>query len=97
MPLSAREVDNSLTTKGFQKVERDHHFYYLWVKGKKTRIRTMISHGEKQISDPNCGNMARQMKITGPQFKDFVDCKLKLEAYVEILFQRGELQRPQSS
>lgn len=90
MPFSAREVEDSLTKKGFQKVERNHHFFYLWVNGKKTHIRTMISHGEKEISDPNCGNMARQMKITGPQFKEFVDCNLKHEAYVEILVQRGE-------
>lgn len=96
MPFEAREVDSSLTSKGFQKVDRDHHFYFLWVNGKKTAVRTMISHGEKEISDSNCGNMAKQMKITGPQFRDFVDCKLKHEGYIEILVQRGELQRPQA-
>jgi predicted RNA binding protein YcfA (HicA-like mRNA interferase family) len=97
LPLSAREVDSSLTQKGFQKVERDHHFYYLWVAGKKTRIRTMISHGEKEIRDPICSQMAKQMKITIPLFKDFVECKLKQEAYVELLMKNGDIERPQSS
>lgn len=85
MPLSAREVDSSLTTKGFKKVEKDHHIYYLIVDGKQTIVRTMISHGAKEIGDPNCGKMAKQMKITGPEFRDFVDCKLQHKEYVEKL------------
>lgn len=96
MPRPARDVDSSLTLKGFRKVERDHHFYFLCVNGKTTSIRTKISHGEREISDTNCGLMARQMKITTPQFKQFVDCHLVHEAYVELLIQAGHLQRPES-
>ena len=96
MPLSAREVDSSLTTKGFRKVDKDHHFYFLCVDGRMTSIRTKISHGEREISDTNCGLMARQMRITTPQFKQFVDCKLVQDAYVELLVQSGHLERPPS-
>jgi hypothetical protein len=98
VPLSAREADSTLKNKGFQRVDRDHQFYYLHVNGKKTHIRTMISHGEREISDPNCGSMAREMKITGPEFREFMSCTLQHEQYVEKLIERGEkLPPPESS
>ena len=91
MPLPAREVDGSLTKKGFRKVERDHHFYFLFINGRKTRIRTMISHGEREISDKNCSAMAREMKLTTSQFKEFVYCNIQNKEYVEILIKNGVL------
>jgi hypothetical protein len=97
VPLQARQVDSSLTSKGFHKVDNDHHFYFLYHNGKKTSIRTKISHGEREISDTNCGLMARQMKLTTPQFKQFVDCKLVHAAYVELLINAGHLERPEGN
>jgi len=96
VPLKAREVSGALTSKGFKLSDKDHHFFYLYQDGKKTQIRTKISHGESEISDPNCGLMARQMKLTSMQFKEFVDCKLKPEEYVALLIKGGHLQKTQS-
>jgi hypothetical protein len=97
VPLQARQVDGALTAKGFKKVDNDHHFYFLYHNGKKTVVRTKISHGEREISDKNCGHMARQMQITTPQFKEFVDCKIENKDYVDILIKNGVLERPPSS
>lgn len=97
MPLKVREVRSALTSKGFKLSEKDHHFYYLYQDGKKTQIRTKVSHGESEIGDPTCGLMARQMKLTGPQFREFVDCKLKSEEYVELLIKGAHLQKSTSS
>lgn len=91
MPLPAREVDGALTRKGFKKVDNDHHFYFFYRDGKKTSIRTKISHGEREISDTNCGRMAQQMRITTPKFKEFVDCKIEGKDYVDILVKAGIL------
>ena len=93
MPLAAREVDSALTSKGFKKVDRDHHFYFLWHAGKITTIRTKISHGEREISDTNCGLMARQMRLTTPQFRKFVDCTIREEHYIQMLMDAGHIER----
>ena len=97
MPLAARQVDGALTTKGFKKIDNDHHFYFLYHNGKKTTVRTKISHGEREISDTNCGNMARQMQITTTQFKQFVDCKIEGKEYVDILIKNGVLEKSPST
>lgn len=85
MPLKSRDVESALTKKGFKKTEGDHHIYFLWHNGKKTAVRTKISHNVADIHDRDCGYIARQMKITGPQFKNFVDCRLEAAAYCQIL------------
>jgi hypothetical protein len=91
VPLDAGQVDGALTAKGFKKVDNDHHFYFLLHNGRKTAVRTKISHGEREISDRNCGYMARQMRITTPQFKEFVDCKIEAKDYVDLLTKAGVL------
>jgi hypothetical protein len=85
VPLKVREIERALTTKGFKKAENDHHFYFYYHEGKKTAIRTKISHGETEVHDRNCGLMARQIKLTSPQFREFVDCGLTKEKYLAQL------------
>lgn len=91
MPLKARDVEGALTSKGFKPAERDHTFYFFYQGGKKTPIRTKISHGEREISDTNCSLMARQMHLSGPQFRDFVDCTIKEPEYLALMIQGGHL------
>lgn len=92
MPQKARDVKSALKTKGFQEIDdRDHIFYFLIYRGKKTHIRTKVSHGESEINDKLCGMMARQMNLTGKQFRDFVDCPLSYAGYVQILVQAQHL------
>jgi hypothetical protein len=94
VPLKAREVASALTSKGFKPAERDHHFYFFWYKGKKTAIRTKISHGEADIDDRNCGSMARQIRLNRNEFNSFVECHLKEELYVEKLIKGKHLEEP---
>jgi hypothetical protein len=96
LPLKARDVAGALTLKGFKKSDRDHHFYYLWYKGKKTAIRTKISHGESEIHDKNCASMARQIKLNSAQFRDFVECPLTEQLYLKILVDSKCLEAPPS-
>jgi hypothetical protein len=94
VPLDAREVDSALTSKGFKKADRDHHFYYFWYNGKKTPIRTKISHGESEIHDRNCGSMARQIHLNRGEFEKFVECALTEKLYVEKLIAGKHLSDP---
>jgi predicted RNA binding protein YcfA (HicA-like mRNA interferase family) len=98
VPLKARDVESALKSKGFKEVpKRDHKYFFLYHNGKKTPIRTKISHGESEIRDKNCSSMARQIKLTGSQFNDFVDCPLSLEGYLKILVDGKHLAQTSSS
>ena len=91
MPLKARDVESALKKKGFKEAEKDHHYFYLYHQGKKTAIRTKISHGEKDIHDQNCGFMSKQMKLNRKQFDKFVECDLTEELYVQLLIDAQHL------
>lgn len=97
MPLKARDVKKSLKFKGFAEENRNHFYYFFVYNGKRSPINTKISHGETEIDDRNCSSMARQIKLTNKQFRDFVDCCLSQEAYVEVLIQAGHLVPPKPS
>ncbi|MGA2336999.1 MAG: hypothetical protein ABSG08_16655 [Terriglobales bacterium] len=88
MPQRAQDVKYSLEVKGFRESTegtRDHHYYFFYRNGKKTNILTKISHGEREITDDNCSNMAHQMKLSTSQFHEFVACPLTLEEYLKLL------------
>jgi hypothetical protein len=89
MPRPARDVMAGLTKKGFSKKENDHTFFHLWVDGKKTRVYTKVSHGEKEIPDNLLGAMARQLNLNKKQFLELVDCPFTLDAYVTTLRTAG--------
>ncbi len=96
MPQKARDVQAALKSKGFQestKKNRDHEYFFLYYNGKKTNIFTKISHGESEIHDKNCSLMAKQMKLSNSQFRDFVDCGLKLHEYLALLLQAKYLEQ----
>ena len=87
-------MKSALLEKGFkEEKDRDHKYYFLYYNGKKTSVFTKISHGEREIHDQNCSRMARQMRLTTPQFNNFVDCPLKLPQYLEILVQGKHIAR----
>jgi len=88
-------VVRNLTKKGFVQDERDHlYLSYVTTGGKKTAIRTKVSHGSKSdITSGLVSAMARQCQITTPQFKDFAECRLSQEQYENILKASGYFSR----
>jgi len=77
-----------LLKKGFREIakkKRDHEYFFFFHEGKKTNILTKISHGAREIGDPNCSAMAKQMRLSNPQFNEFVGCSLELTHYLKIL------------
>ena len=90
MPRLRRAVMASLERKGFVSAEGDHTYYiYHTVDGRKTLAKTKVSHSGKDIADAILGMMARQCKLTTPQFRDLVDCPLSREGYEGILKAQG--------
>lgn len=90
MPRPRRAVMSALERKGFASSEGDHTYYiYHTADGRKTLAKTKVSHSGKEICDAVLGMMARQCKLTAPQFRDLVDCPLSRTAYEGILKSQG--------
>lgn len=89
--MKTLDIKRSLCKKGFKESEGDHHQYFLYYMGKKTSIRTKISRNETDIGDPLIKAMAAQIKLTKDAFCDYVECKLGVDQYYEILRKSGNL------
>ena len=90
MPRPRRVVMAALERKGFSASEGDHtYFIYYTADGRKTLAKTKVSHSGKDVADVILGMMARQCKLTAPQFRDLVDCSLSRTAYEDILKAQG--------
>jgi hypothetical protein len=85
--LKELEIDSALLRKGFRKHENDHAYYLLYVDGKRTSIRTKLSHGSKtKYDDGLLSIIKRQLKMPNLQFLvEFVQCKKREEDYVTHL------------
>lgn len=92
MPKDKKTVEAALVRKGFQKREGDHSFFIYWsVAGKKSLAFTKTSHSHRDISDTLLSQMAKQCKVTKPNFLALVDCPLSREQYEQLLIQHGAL------
>ena len=80
-------MEASLEAKGFRPDERHHHYFiYHGSDGARTPVMTKTSHGSgsKTIGDPLLAQMAKQCRVTKPQFLDLVDCPLDREAFERL-------------
>ena len=88
---STRKVAAALLKKGFT-LERstDHEYYRLYVDGRKTSIRTKLSHGKKKINqrDPVFEAIARQLKLKKQELLDLLNCPLDFDGYLSLLKDR---------
>ena len=90
-PRKTRELCNNLQKKGFIPTEKDHIFYTLYIDGKRTSIRTIVSHGCKEYSIPLLNQMAKQLSLTNSQFDSLIECPLTYDDFIEILRKKGSL------
>ncbi len=90
--LKGREINNALLSKGFRKHENDHTYYVLYIRGKRTSIRTKLSHGSREYNDTLLSLIKRQLRMPSLQFLlDYVDCKADKEDYVTHLIEKEEI------
>lgn len=68
--------------------------YLLYYGGKKTSVRTRLSHGAKEYSDNLLAQMAKQVKLDRSQFDDLIDCPLTGEEYIRHLVAKGHIRVP---
>ena len=63
--------------------------YWLYVAGKRTSVRTRISHGASEYDDRLLGQMARQVGLRRHELDDLIDCPLDQAEYVRLLVERS--------
>ena len=94
MPRSKSTVESSLMKKGFQKLEKDHHYFvYVTLDGKRTTAKTKTSHTKKMkdIPDNLLSQMAKQCHLSKKEFFDLLDCPMDQNKYEKILSKKGFL------
>lgn len=84
----------SLSRKGFQREDTHHHVFHLLVDGKRSSIRTHISHGVPEYGDTLLSQVKKQMRLSKRQLEDFINCPLSEQAYREILIEQGDIPAP---
>jgi len=87
--IKVRDIVNSLTKKGFVQSEGDHTHLIFWCNGKKTQIRTKVSHGGSEVDDYLINLMSIQINLEKKQFVDMVNCPFTLEDYLKELRSKG--------
>ena len=94
MNLERELVQQNLPKKGFNEVRnRDHVFFLFYHEGKKTHIRTHVSHGSKYkvLGSDLVSKMAKQCKLTASDFRALAECTLSHAGYVAKLTAAGEI------
>ena len=81
----------SFLAKGFISDENHHEMFWLVVGGKKTSIRTRISHGEKEYGDQLLTLMSRQVGLKLTELYRLVDCPMGGEKLKTLLVERGKV------
>lgn len=88
MPIATRVVRRALTSKlGFDEDRTpDHPQFLRWHQGRLVG-QTHISHGSggKEVSDKVIGLMARELQVTGPQFRRAIDCAINQDEFLNLL------------
>ncbi|MBN2208445.1 MAG: hypothetical protein JW759_04035 [Candidatus Coatesbacteria bacterium] len=82
-----RELEKSLTAKGFKKHSSHHDMYRLYVDGQKTCVKTFVSHSLTEYGADLLGKMRRQMQLqtNKPLFDRLLECPASHEDYVREL------------
>lgn len=83
------KVINGLIKKGFCEAKGDHKHLIFHFNGRKTSIRTKVSHGSKEISGHLINLMSIQIKLEKKQFIEFVNCPLSVNGYLKELQKQG--------
>lgn len=87
-----RDIESALTSKGFKQANSDHKYYFFYVDGKKTSIRTKISHGASEYGDVLLGLMKKQLHLEKKELEELINCTLGEKEYRELLAKKNVLQ-----
>lgn len=88
---SSQQLRSALGRKGFLPKQADHTWYRFYSGGRKTNIRTRVSHGTKTYDIRLLGMMADQLHLDHNEFDDLIECPMSGDDYANLMAQRGQL------
>jgi hypothetical protein len=89
--IKTKDIHAALTGKGFRVADTHHEMLWLFVGGKKTSIRTRLSHGSDEYGDSLLKLMAKQLKLRRADLDRLIECPLTEKEYVSILVKNGDV------
>lgn len=87
----AKRLRSVLLRKGFQEEKTHHLIYWLMVGGKRTAIRTRLSHGIREYGPDLLAEVARALLLSKGELDRFIRCPMSHQEYLGVLHARGEL------
>lgn len=86
MQRKTKEAMAALVKKGFVPSSNKHKkFQYVTLAGKKTDVRTVVSHSSSMLYGSLLSTMARECSLSTGQFLNLLDCPLSREEYEKII------------
>ena len=92
MSLEREDIRTALKNKGFrEKLKGDHDRYWLYVGEKQQAIFTKLSRGARYrtYGDDLVQAVAKQLKMTKPILRKFVECTVSEADYLQHLRESG--------
>ncbi len=85
------EIRKSLEKKGFKKKKgrQHHHKLTLYKDGKRTSIKTYVSHSNKEYDSYLQHQMKKQLKLTLSELHELLDCPMDYDKLIETLETKG--------
>ena len=90
-PRKTKAIRAALMKKGFIADDTHHEMFWLVVDGKKTTIRTRISHGAKEYGDELLALVARQVGLSKQELYRLIDCPMDGQKLRVLLVERGRI------
>lgn len=90
--FKTRDIEKALLAKGFQVEQTHHEYFWFYYNGKRTHIKTRISHGKKEYGSNLISAIKKQLKLQSKQqIEDLLNCPMSEEDYIELLLSNGEV------
>ncbi|MCL5966191.1 MAG: hypothetical protein M1550_03075 [Deltaproteobacteria bacterium] len=90
-PRKTKAIRAALIKKGFVADDTHHEMFWLVADGKKTSVRTRISHGAKEYGDELLSLVARQVGVSKQELHRLVDCPMDGARLIALLIERGRV------
>jgi len=90
-PRKTKVIRAALMKKGFIADDTHHEMFWMVVDGKKTSIRTRISHGAKEYGDELLALVARQVGLSKQELNRLIDCPMDGRKLRALLVERGRI------
>ena len=90
-PRKTRAIRAALLSKGFMADDTHHEMFWLVVDGRRSSIRTRVSHGVAEYGDNLLALIARQVGLSNRELYSLVDGPMDGEKLKRVLIERGKV------